>query len=180
MPTHTPRIDRPDEGWATGFTEMPLAVAGFDSYRYRGRYGWIMIGAIDHNDALREAGRSHAGGLTFSNLERWDGTRYAPVVPAGLEIRDQWGWYDWILRGADGGTVASSGPQNCRTESEALDHFLRTRGKAQPNAGARIFKHIKIIPAHDDGAGMLRAAMNSGMRHPQFELSAILPVILKR
>lgn len=114
----------------TDFHDQPCAAPGLDSYRYRGRYGWIMIGAINDEDALHEAGRSHAGGLTFANLERWDGARYVPVREA--------------------------------------------------NAGARVFANIKITPAHDDAAGMLRAALNSGMRHPQFELSAILPVILKR
>ena len=35
--------------------DRPLAAKGLVSYRYRGRYGWIMIGAKDNADALREA-----------------------------------------------------------------------------------------------------------------------------
>lgn len=38
--------------------DKPLASAGFTSYRCKGRYGWIMIGARDDVDAIREARRS--------------------------------------------------------------------------------------------------------------------------
>ena len=33
-----------------------MAAPGLDSYRYWGRYGWVMIGAKDAQDALNEAG----------------------------------------------------------------------------------------------------------------------------
>jgi hypothetical protein len=39
-------------------TDKPLAAPGLNSYRYRGRYGFIMIGATDTPDALNEARRS--------------------------------------------------------------------------------------------------------------------------
>ena len=57
----------------------PLAAVGLRSYRYGGRYGWIMIGARDDADALREASRSTEGPLNLERLEKWDGKKYAPV-----------------------------------------------------------------------------------------------------
>ena len=61
-------------------TNRPLAAPGLTSYRYRGRYGWVMIGATDTNDALREAARSIAPTKpTIDNLERWDGWKYVPA-----------------------------------------------------------------------------------------------------
>jgi hypothetical protein len=38
--------------------DKPLAAPGLRSYRCKGRFGWIMIGATDDADALREARRS--------------------------------------------------------------------------------------------------------------------------
>jgi hypothetical protein len=63
--------------------DRPCAAPGLTSYRYRGAYGWIMIGAIGHADALREAARSlsdkrHAP--TLDRLEIWTGDRYAPCA----------------------------------------------------------------------------------------------------
>ena len=54
----------------------PLAAPPFDSYRYRGRYGFIMIGARDTAEALIEARRSTDGPVTPDYLEKWDGTQY--------------------------------------------------------------------------------------------------------
>jgi len=65
--------------------DRPLAVAGLTSYRYPGRYGWIMIGAANPKDALDEAWRSlchQAEDLDMGKLEAWsDQTcEYAPVT----------------------------------------------------------------------------------------------------
>ena len=60
------------------FWNRPLADKGLKSYRYRGRYGWIMIGAHDVPDALREAARS-TDSIKISNLEELDGTSYVSV-----------------------------------------------------------------------------------------------------
>ena len=57
----------------------PLAAPPFDSYRYRGRYGFIMIGARDTADALNEARQSTDGPVTLDHLEKWDGTQYTEV-----------------------------------------------------------------------------------------------------
>lgn len=62
--------------------DRPLAAAGLTSYRLRGRYGWIMIGATDHEHAMREAARSTTGyAPDRTKLEVWDGSEY---VNAGL------------------------------------------------------------------------------------------------
>jgi hypothetical protein len=60
----------------------PLAAPPFDSYRYRGRYGFIMIGARDTAEALSEARRSTDGPVTLDHLEKWDGTRYTAAGAA--------------------------------------------------------------------------------------------------
>ena len=56
--------------------DKPMASKGLISYRYRGRYGWIMIGAKDDNDALREAQRSTSDKVTMDNLQIWKGVKY--------------------------------------------------------------------------------------------------------
>ena len=60
----------------------PCAAAGLTSFRYKGRYGFIMIGATNTEDALREARRSVTGPATVNNLDIWDAetARYLPVV----------------------------------------------------------------------------------------------------
>lgn len=59
--------------------DKPLAAHGLTSYRYRGRYGWIMIGAPNHADALREAARSTADTIVPDRLQVWNGAQYAPA-----------------------------------------------------------------------------------------------------
>lgn len=61
------------------FHDRPCAAAGLTSYRYRGRFGWIMIGARDLGDALREAGRSTRDPIELARLQVWDGTGYVPA-----------------------------------------------------------------------------------------------------
>jgi len=60
-------------------TDKPLAAPGLTSYRYKGRYGWIMIGAADTAQALKEAARSTADPVSIDNLQVWDGAQYAPI-----------------------------------------------------------------------------------------------------
>lgn len=62
-------------------TELPLAAHGLTSYRYRGRFGWVMIGALDHADALREAQRSVGRPVCSSKLEVWNSRGYVAVEP---------------------------------------------------------------------------------------------------
>lgn len=74
--THTDSMGR---AVFAGHTDRPLADKGLTSYRYRGRYGWVMIGARDNQDALNEAKRSVGGPVSIDNLEAWDGNRYVPA-----------------------------------------------------------------------------------------------------
>lgn len=60
-------------------TNRPMAAAPYHSYRYRGRYGWIMIGAMDDDEALREAQRSTDTPVTRENLQRWSEYAYFDV-----------------------------------------------------------------------------------------------------
>ena len=59
-------------------TDRPCAAAGLTSYRCAGRYGWIMVGATSHADAMREARRS-SDSVTPAGLQVWDGACYVPV-----------------------------------------------------------------------------------------------------
>ena len=63
--------------------DKPLAAAGLTSYRYKGRYGWVMIGATDAHAALREALRSVTGGVSMDNLEVYGFAGYEPVCAGG-------------------------------------------------------------------------------------------------
>ena len=62
------------------YWNRPLVVAPLKSYRYRGRYGWIMIGAKDDNDALREAKRSTDGNVHPARLQKWNGVEYVDAL----------------------------------------------------------------------------------------------------
>lgn len=57
----------------------PLAAAGLTSYRCRGRFGWVMIGATDDDDAFREALRS-CPAAKRETLQVWGGTCYEDVA----------------------------------------------------------------------------------------------------
>lgn len=50
-------------------TDRPMAAPGLTSYRYRGAYGFVMIGALDHADALQEAQRSVPGPVVMERLQ---------------------------------------------------------------------------------------------------------------
>tara|TARA_R110002012_G_scaffold262505_1_gene444809 strand:+ start:6077 stop:13843 length:7767 start_codon:yes stop_codon:yes gene_type:complete len=63
-------------------TDKPMAAEGFDSYRYKGRYGWVMIGAKSEQEALSEAGRTVTGDVSPENLQKWDGVKYTPIKQA--------------------------------------------------------------------------------------------------
>jgi hypothetical protein len=62
------------------FCDKPLAAEGYTSYRYKGRFGWIMIGAHDTDDALREARRSTDDPVTVAGLQIWNGNEYTEVT----------------------------------------------------------------------------------------------------
>lgn len=63
------------------FHDRPCAASGLTSYRYKGRFGWIMIGAKDDTDALREASRSTTPyPVNREHLEIWNGEKYVGVA----------------------------------------------------------------------------------------------------
>jgi len=60
--------------------DKPMAAHGLNSYRYRSRYGWVMIGARDDQEALREAQRSVSSDkVSLENLQAWDGNEYRVI-----------------------------------------------------------------------------------------------------
>ena len=65
-------------------TDQPLAAPGLASYRYRGRYGWVMIGALGDADAITQAQRSVSDHTaTPDRLQRWTGQDYQLVTLKG-------------------------------------------------------------------------------------------------
>lgn len=62
-------------------TSRPLAAKGLTSYRCKGSFGWIMIGAVDHDDAMREARRSSPH-VSPEGLQVWDRGQYVSCYPA--------------------------------------------------------------------------------------------------
>lgn len=60
------------------YWEKPCAGPGLKSYRFKGFWGWIMIGARDDADAMREAARSSVD-PDPAFLEVWNGERYVAV-----------------------------------------------------------------------------------------------------
>ncbi len=58
----------------------PLATKGLKSYRYKGRYGYIMIGANSTKEALSKAAKSTSD-VDISNLQIYVNfvDRYLPV-----------------------------------------------------------------------------------------------------
>ena len=62
--------------------DRPMAGPGLTSYRARSPYGWIMIGARDDVDAMREAVRSTP---EPTDLQVWDGRAYVPCGAPGTD-----------------------------------------------------------------------------------------------
>ena len=61
-------------------TNLPLAAHGLNSYRYRGGFGWIMIGAHDKQDALKQAQRRTRDAVVMERLQAWNGSEYVPAA----------------------------------------------------------------------------------------------------
>lgn len=58
----------------------PMAIEGLITYRYRGRYGFIYIGASTDTEALIEAQRSTEDTVTPDRLERFNGQHFVGVL----------------------------------------------------------------------------------------------------
>jgi len=81
-PAH-PVLANMQHAWQNRYAgnDKPMAAHGLNSYRYKGTYGWIMIGATDHTDALREAARSTSDHTSSpALLQIWSGTQYVPAA----------------------------------------------------------------------------------------------------
>jgi len=65
----------------TPITDRPLATAPNKSYRHKSAFGWIMIGAMDDQHAMREARRSTEN-PRYEDLQKWDGTQYVGCAQA--------------------------------------------------------------------------------------------------
>lgn len=61
-------------------SNTPMASNGLITYRYRGRYGFIYIGASADTAALSEAQRSTDDKVTPDRLERYNGQRFVGVL----------------------------------------------------------------------------------------------------
>lgn len=66
--------------YALQVTSRPLACVGFQSYRYRHGHSFVMIGALNDTDALRQAHLSIACTPQSEHLERWNGSSYGPCL----------------------------------------------------------------------------------------------------
>ncbi len=98
-----------DEYW-----NRPCAAANLISYRCRGRFGWIMIGAKSDDDALSEARRSWPE-ATRDRIERWDGARYFAIV-----IR-------WVDKGARVQAMCGDAPIGAVFPRSAGARYIRWR-----------------------------------------------------
>jgi hypothetical protein len=65
------------------YWERPCAAAGLISYRCRSPYGFVMIGAKDDDDAMKQALRSTS---KPEALERWNGAEYVAVERPPLQM----------------------------------------------------------------------------------------------
>lgn len=120
--------------------DRPMASKGLTSYRIKGKYDYIMIGAKDVPDALKEAQRSSRD-ISPDDLEVWDGSKYVFVKPrAGTKAADTSGESPqasvW-LGVAD--AVDATLPELSPDERNALKAAFRAEAKTTPrsNGGRR-------------------------------------------
>jgi hypothetical protein len=83
-----PHARRRALAFSTDTANKPLAAHGLKSYRYKGRHGFIMIGAHDDADALNEARRSldDMRPPRLGLLEAWDGSRYVSRLGEAVRL----------------------------------------------------------------------------------------------
>lgn len=98
--------------------DRPLAARGLTSYRLRGRYGYIMIGAHDHEDAMREAARSTPN-PDRDALEIWNGARYVKAFSTGSRSH-----------AARAGAVTSSAFEEAKAESALIEKEVDAASEA--------------------------------------------------
>ena len=59
--------------------DIPCAAEGLISYRSKSPFGWVMIGALNVEDAIKQAKRSTSF-TSIDTLERWNGAHYVKVT----------------------------------------------------------------------------------------------------
>lgn len=70
-------------------TSKPLAAPGLLSYRCNGSFGWIMIGAVDDEDAMVQA-RSSSPHVKREDLQKWDGGAYVSCpMPDARKVMEE-------------------------------------------------------------------------------------------
>lgn len=114
--------------------DRPMASPGLTSYRYRSGYGFVMIGARSHADAMREARRSIStpGPLDAGRLEVWDGTAYAPVpLPPSREAIEaaKSSFGGWTRETLAGWRVSWPPPKGWRRALEAMHREITDAGR---------------------------------------------------
>ena len=107
----------------------PLAAAGLTSYRYPGRYGYVMLGATGTDDALNEANRSLSTEQAVAEkLEVWS-TEFSRYIKANAT-------YVLMLTTAKGDTVTCGEPD---TEAR-IERFLEAhRGGITEQTGGHYY-----------------------------------------
>lgn len=136
------------------FSERPLAADGLKSYRYRGRYGYVMIGAEDDAHALREAARS-TDNVTADKLEAWNGERYTPVAEGTHNANAP---HQEISRPAKPGDRGDAQPQRGAGEARGGDESVAGGREANVNEGGgdgrgRETANAQISAAEDNARG---------------------------
>jgi hypothetical protein len=141
-----------------GLSDRPLAAKGLRSYRARGRYGWIMIGARDDAEALSEARRSTDDPR---GLEVWDGSRYVPVSSRADErAKNGAGYYVWVVDSSSR-PLAKEGPYGPYHTLEGAKPYARI--SATEGAHDRIISRGRD-PRSDDFEIVRRYKARTGER----------------
>lgn len=69
----------------TDITSKPLAAPGYTSYRCKQPFGWVMIGATNDDDAMKQAKQS-APNANIKDLQAWDGKAYVACKANPIEL----------------------------------------------------------------------------------------------
>lgn len=139
-------------------TDRPLAAGGLESYRYPSRHGWIMIGARDDSDALREAARCLSAGerSELGKLQKWNGANYASVeVPPSM-----------------GASASMSNPAAIIAQPPPIE-LLKSLGSDQALASD------ETIHGHMAGSVIRASIATAGLVHDGIQDAALLGALLR-
>jgi hypothetical protein len=141
---------------ATALHDRPMAARGLTSYRIPDRYGgYVMIGAKDHKDAMREARRSTPKPKR-EELEVWNGEKY---VKAHATIRKEDPTYLIVWNYADDGQKFWNGRRWVSDASDATTYpSKKARSAYEQVAGKTGHENISLI--EDYGLDSERVAIS--------------------